>query len=203
MITLVQNPDRKEYYIQGKQSQIDLFQKKQHTLTIHLSIETSFLYAVFLDDSILDITITTEKNVDSSEHSSIQGQIFAFIPAKSSSTSSLTVNTVLQTSGAEIKVHLIAIQDEQATVTLQGAISIMENVENVSGHLLEEVVLLGNSSYTSLKPILNVSSPDVQASHGAKVHRISADKLFYMQSKGLPIGTATGMMIDSYVQQIL
>jgi Fe-S cluster assembly scaffold protein SufB len=69
--------------------------------------------------------------------------------------------------------------------------------------LLEEVVLLGNAKYTSLQPILNVASPDVQASHGAKVHKIPLEKLFYMQSRGLSSSLALAMIVESYVQQIL
>jgi Fe-S cluster assembly protein SufD len=73
----------------------------------------------------------------------------------------------------------------------------------VSGHLLEEVLLLGNAKYTSLQPILNVASPDVQASHGAKVQRIPLEKLFYMQSRGLHTDLALKMIINAYVEQIL
>jgi Fe-S cluster assembly protein SufD len=64
-------------------------------------------------------------------------------------------------------------------------------------------VLVGDVKYTSLQPILNVASPDVQASHGAKVHRIPLEKLFYMQSRGLSIASATEMIVYSYMEQIL
>ena len=102
-----------------------------------------------------------------------------------------------------MQVHLIAIQDEGAIASLQGEIDIAEQVEQVSGHLLEEVVLLGERSSTELQPILNVASPDVQASHGAKVHRIAPDTLFYLQSRGLDQAAALSLVIDSYLQRIL
>ncbi|MDR0859587.1 MAG: SufD family Fe-S cluster assembly protein [Candidatus Peribacteria bacterium] len=51
--------------------------------------------------------------------------------------------------------------------------------------------------------MLNVASPDVQASHGAKVHRVPLEKLFYMQSRGFSISTAVAMLVAGYVQQIL
>ena len=203
MTKICQNPELKVYEIRESCSQIDIFQNVHQSLDIRLQEGIAFTYAVFLDNSELSLTIATEKKSDLQTHSQIKGQIFAFIPAKSASTSSLKVNAVLQASGAEVKVYLIAIQEEQAELSLQGEINISENVEKVSGHLLEEVVLLWNASYTSLQPILNVASPDVQASHGAKVHRISPEKLFYMQSKGLDMNAATGMMIDAYLQQVL
>jgi Fe-S cluster assembly scaffold protein SufB len=109
----------------------------------------------------------------------------------------------LQSSHAKVNLHLIAIQDEGAEVNMQGAITIVPGVKKVVGHLLEEVVLLGNAKYTSLQPILKVASPDVQASHGARVHKISLDKLFYMQSRGLGASIALKMIIDAYVHQIL
>jgi Fe-S cluster assembly scaffold protein SufB len=196
MTLLFHNPKKTDYTIHESWQQIDLFQQTERTLTLHLQKKAEATYAMFLENAKIELTIIAEEDA-------IKGQIFAFFPAKNASHSTLNVQTFLQSSHSKVNVHLIAIQDEKAEVDLQGAIHIGQGVEKVSGHLLEEVILLGNAKYTSLQPILNVASPDVQASHGARVHKIPLEKLFYMQSRGLTTSVALAMIIGAYVQQIL
>ena len=49
--------------------------------------------------------------------------------------------------------------------------------------------------------MLDVQSNDVSASHGAKIEKLDAKKLFYAQSRGLDVGTAKGMIVHGYIQQ--
>ncbi|MDR0651065.1 MAG: SufD family Fe-S cluster assembly protein [Candidatus Peribacteria bacterium] len=193
---ITHNSSEKEYIFREKNSQIDCFHQIKHSLTLHLQDEADITYAVFLENAHLTLNIIAEKNA-------VKGQIFAFIPAQKNSRASLNVQTHLQSSHAKVHIHLIAIQDEGAEVNMQGNITIAPNVEKVVGHLLEEVVLLGKAKHISLQPILNVASPDVQASHGARVHRIPLEKLFYMQSRGLSASAALKMIVDALVEQIL
>ena len=48
-----------------------------------------------------------------------------------------------------------------------------------------------------------MDSPDVKASHWAKIQRISPERLFYMQSRGLSEEKAINMIINSYSEQIV
>ena len=177
-------------------SQIEFFENTQQDYTLHLINHANLTYALFLKNAQIKLTIIAESP-------EVKGQIFAFIPAQASSYTSLQVETKLQSSHTSLKVHLIAIQTENTQIQMQGVIDIASGLEKASGHLLEEVILLGNAKYTSLQPILNVASPDVQASHGAKMHRVPLEKLFYMQSRGLSTDFALQMIIHSYGQQIL
>jgi Fe-S cluster assembly scaffold protein SufB len=196
MVQLSTNPDVSHYTFREPSSQIDFFHHTKRTLTIHLQDKAALVYAMVLENADVEMTIIAEENA-------VKAQIFAFLPAKNAAHTSLKVQTVLKASHTAVNVHLIAIQGEGAEVSLQGAIDIAAGVEKVSGHLLEEVVLLGNAKYVSLQPVLNVASPDVQASHGAKVHRVPLEKLFYMQSRGLSLSAALEMIVGAYVGQIL
>ena len=182
--------------IHEKTSQIQFFENTEQKYTLHLTDQADFVYALFLKNAKIQLSIITKQP-------QVKAKIFAFLPATEKSTSSLHIETLFQSSESSVTMHLIAIQGEDAKVHMQGKIDINTGIEKVSGHLLEEVILLGNTKYTSLQPILNVASPDVQASHGAKIHKISPEKLFYMQSKGLSSQLATNMIIQGYVQHIL
>ncbi|MDR2190482.1 MAG: SufD family Fe-S cluster assembly protein [Candidatus Peribacteria bacterium] len=59
---------------------------------------------------------------------------------------------------------------------------------------MEEVIVVGNAKHTFLQPLLKVASPDVQASHGARIHKLSSEQLFYMQSKGIALSSAIQML---------
>ena len=52
-------------------------------------------------------------------------------------------------------------------------------------------------------PWLRVDSPDVIASHWAKIQRISPERIFYMQSRWLDQDKAIWMIINSYSQDIV
>jgi hypothetical protein len=158
MTKLSYNSEESAMIVSGKTTQIAVFQEREQNITLSLKEQAELTYAIFLKNAKIQLTILAQDPA-------VKAQIFAFIPAQSVSSTSLQVQTFLQASNVEVKVHLIAIQEEGAEVVLQGAIDIAEGVEKVSGHLLEEVVLLGNAKYTSLQPVLNVASPDVQASH--------------------------------------
>lgn len=68
---------------------------------------------------------------------------------------------------------------------------------------MEEVVLLEGAKYSGLKPTLNVQSPDVKVSHGAKVHRINSEDLFYLESKGLDEKSAQEMVLQGLSQRFI
>jgi Fe-S cluster assembly protein SufD len=50
--------------------------------------------------------------------------------------------------------------------------------------------------------MLNISSNDVQASHGAKIERIDSEKLLYMTSRGLTPQQAQRLVIQGYFNHI-
>jgi Fe-S cluster assembly scaffold protein SufB len=87
------------------------------------------------------------------------------------------------------------IQDERKVET-DGAITILPNIKKIQSHLLEENIILGKTVLIKAKPILNISSNDVQASHGAKIEKIDAEKLLYMTSRGLTPAQAQTLVVN-------
>lgn len=130
-------------------------------------------------------------------------ECYFLIPAIKNQNVKLDINTNFKTSNTKIWIYVIALASDNASITLNGNLHIENNIKNVEAKLYEETLLLWNTKYISLIPWLRVDSPDVKASHWAKIQRISPERLFYMQSRGLSSDKAINMIINSYSQQIV
>ena len=134
------------------------------------------------------------------ENSNIE--CYFLIPAIENQNVKLDINTNFKVSNTKVWINVIALASNNASITLNGNLHIENNIKNVEAKLYEETLLLWNAKYISLIPWLRVDSPDVKASHWAKIQRISPERLFYMQSRGLSEEKAINMIINSYSQQI-
>ena len=130
-------------------------------------------------------------------------ECYFLIPAIESQNVKLDINTNFKVSNTKVWINVIALASDNASITLDGNLHIGNGIKNVNAKLYEETLLLWNAKYISLIPWLRVDSPDVKASHWAKIQRISPERLFYMQSRGLSSGKAINMIINSYFQQIV
>lgn len=129
-------------------------------------------------------------------------ECYFLIPAIEDQNIKLDINTNFKISNAKVWINVIALASDNASITLNGILHIENWIKNVKAKLHEETLLLWNTKYISLIPWLRVDSPDVKASHWAKIQRISPERLFYMQSRWLSQEKAINMIINSYSQQI-
>ncbi len=135
------------------------------------------------------------------ENSNIE--CYFLIPAIESQNVQLDINTNFKVNNTKVWINVIALASDNASITLNGNLHIEKNIKNVEAKLYEETLLIWNAKYISLIPWLRVDSPDVKASHWAKIQRISAKRLFYMQSRWLSEEKAINMIINSYSEQII
>ncbi len=135
------------------------------------------------------------------ENSNIE--CYFLIPAIKNQNVKLDINTNFKVSNTKVWINVIALASDDASITLNGNLHIEKNIKNVEAKLYEETLLIWNAKYISLIPWLRVDSPDVKASHWAKIQRISPERLFYMQSRWLSKNKAINMIINSYSQQIV
>lgn len=135
------------------------------------------------------------------ENSNIE--CYFLIPAIENQNAKLDINANFKVSNTKVWINVIALASDNASITLNGNLHIEKDIKNVEAKLYEETLLIWNAKYISLIPWLRVDSPDVKASHWAKVQRISPERLFYMQSRGLSSEKAIWMIINSYSQQIV
>ena len=130
-------------------------------------------------------------------------ECYFLIPAIEKQNVKLDINTNFKVSNTKVWINVTALASDKASITLNGNLHIKKWIKNVEAKLYEETLLLWNAKYISLIPWLRVDSPDVKASHWAKIQRISPERLFYMQSRGLSKEKAIDMIISSYSEQIV
>ena len=137
------------------------------------------------------------------QNDDINMECYFLIPAIKNQNVKLDINTCFRVNNAKVWINVIALISDNASITLNGNLHIEKNIKNVEAKLYEEALLLWNAKYVSLIPWLNVGSPDVKASHWAKIQRIKPERLFYIQSRGLSMEKAINMIINSYSEQII
>ena len=136
------------------------------------------------------------------QYENVNIECYFLIPAIKNQDVKLNINTNFKVSNTKVWINVIALASDNASITLNGNLHIGKGIKNVEAKLYEETLLLWNAKYVSLIPWLRVDSPDVKASHWAKIQRISPERLFYMQSRGLDSEKAIWMIINSYSDQI-
>ena len=137
------------------------------------------------------------------QNESVKIECYFLIPAINNQNVKLNINTDFKVSNTKVWINVIALASDNASITLNGNLHIKKNIKNVEAKLFEETLLIWNAKYISLIPWLRVDSPDVKASHWAKIQRISPERLFYMQSRWLSQEKAINMIINSYSEQII
>ena len=137
------------------------------------------------------------------KYENINLECYFLIPAIKNQNVKLNIQTNFKAKNTKILINVIALASDNASITLDGNLHIKNNVNNVEARLYEETLLIWSAKYISLIPWLRVDSPDVIASHWAKIQRISPERLFYMQSRGLDSEKAIWMIINAYSNQII
>ncbi len=130
-------------------------------------------------------------------------ECYFLIPAIEDQNVKLNINTNFSVSNTKTWINIFALASNNASITLDWNIHIGKDIKNIETRLYEETLLLWDAKYISLIPWLKVDSPNVKASHWAKIQRISPERLFYMQSRWLSQKKAIKIIVNSYSEQII
>ncbi len=79
-----------------------------------------------------------------------------------------------------------------------GNITMQPGCSGADGSLEEHNLLLSSGSKIEAIPALEVHHDEVQASHSATLERIDDEKLFYLQSRGLPQRESIELMVEGF-----
>lgn len=122
--------------------------------------------------------------------------------AKDKSKLKLTAHAHLMHDDATADLHLVSMLQDWSICEVDGGVDLHEWCSKISGHLLEENIILGSDIQIKTLPMLDVRSSDVSASHGCRIQKLDDKKLFYMRSKGLSKTQAEELMIRGYFEQV-
>lgn len=108
--------------------------------------------------------------------------------------------TSLSANKAVANVHIFCVALENADMSIYGNIVVWKDISHVEWHLYQEQLLFWTPKKLSLRPVLDVYSNQVKASHGAKIYTLDKEKMFYMMSKWLSQEQAQLTVVDSTFQ---
>ncbi|MDQ2757393.1 MAG: Fe-S cluster assembly protein SufB [Actinomycetota bacterium] len=84
----------------------------------------------------------------------------------------------------------------------RGLVQIMEGATNSKSTVRCDALLVDTISRSDTYPYVDVREDDVQMGHEATVSKVSADQLFYLQSRGMTEEEAMAMIVRGFVEPI-
>jgi Fe-S cluster assembly protein SufB len=84
----------------------------------------------------------------------------------------------------------------------RGLVQVMEGASNSKSTVRCDALLVDQMSRSDTYPYVDVREDDVQMGHEATVSKVSADQLFYLQSRGLTEEEAMAMIVRGFVEPI-
>lgn len=160
------------------------------TITIPAGESLSYL-GILQEDAALDFDIIVQAHANATIKLLCVGQSGHQIVSN--------IVTTLSENGAQADVYILSLLKDGSDLRIHGNIVLAPDVAKVSGHLLEENIILGEKIKIRTAPILDVRSSDVSASHGCRVERLDPKRLFYMQSRGLTQSESQSLILDGYL----
>jgi Fe-S cluster assembly protein SufD len=91
----------------------------------------------------------------------------------------------------------------RARAVFSGALRIDEDAQKSDASQLNQNLLLTSTAEVDTRPQLEVFADDVKAAHGASVGELSADEIFYLQSRGLPLEMAKLILGRGYILDVV
>ena len=98
---------------------------------------------------------------------------------------------------------LLALASEGSHIQVDGIGKVEMGSENITLRVDQTNILLGNKTSVQGKPVLEIATDSINGGHSCKVHRISGEALFYLQSHGIDQKSAEWMLLDAEIRRHL
>ena len=84
-----------------------------------------------------------------------------------------------------------------------GKIYVAQAAQKTNAFLNNANILLDDSAVIDSKPELEIYADDVKCSHGSATGDLDTEALFYLQSRGIGIDTARGLLVHAFLGEVL
>lgn len=118
---------------------------------------------------------------------------------KNSDVQSVSVRNIFDAESGGGEITLKGVAENKGFATCDGMIEITEKGRGTNTYLTEDVLMLDRTARVDAIPGLEIRTNDVKASHSATVCRVTAEDLFYMQSRGIDEPTARVMFVEGFL----
>jgi len=80
---------------------------------------------------------------------------------------------------------------------------VRKDAQKTDARQTDKNLLLSPDAEVDSKPSLLIFADDVKCAHGATAGHIDANTVFYMQSRGLDLATASRMLIHAFAREVI
>jgi Fe-S cluster assembly protein SufD len=87
----------------------------------------------------------------------------------------------------------------RARGVFQGKVIVRPDAQKTDGKQMAQALMLSEEAEFDSKPELEIFADDVVCGHGSTAAQLDDDLLFYLRSRGIPLGQARAMLIESFV----
>lgn len=91
---------------------------------------------------------------------------------------------------------------EQSSNSYRGLVRISPNAENSRNYSQCDSMLVGDHSFANTYPYIEVNNDSSTVEHEATTSRLSADQLFYLQSRGLDMEAAVSLLVNGFCEEV-
>lgn len=89
-----------------------------------------------------------------------------------------------------------------ARSAFQGTIDVDRIAQGADAFQLSKTLLLDPSSRADARPQLRIGADQVRCTHGATAGPLAPEQLHYLQSRGIPTGKATSMLVRGFLDEV-
>ena len=113
----------------------------------------------------------------------------------------LEMSVNIEWSESEASLQLLGLATSWSMIELDGIGKATTGCENVKLRVDQTNILLGSGAKVKGRPVLEVATDSIEWWHSCRIHRISGDALFYLQSHGIDASTAEGMLLEAEIHR--
>lgn len=94
------------------------------------------------------------------------------------------------------------ISAEQSENVYRGEVKIMPSAENARNFSQCDSMLIGDKCSANTFPYIDVKNPSATVEHEASTSKISADQIFYLQSRGIDPEKAISLIVNGFCKEV-
>lgn len=99
--------------------------------------------------------------------------------------------------------HWRGVAGDRARGVFRGAIVVAPGADGSDANLSNKNLLLSPGAEIDTKPELEIYADEVKAAHGATVGQLDERSLFYLRSRGIPLGEARALLTAAFCRAML
>lgn len=92
---------------------------------------------------------------------------------------------------------------DRCRVVWKGAVVVPEGADNTTAHQLCRTLLLSDDARADVSPTLEISTDEVECTHGASVADLDDEMIFYLQARGLDREQARTLMLEGWARSFM